>query len=72
MKKFAIVILALMLLFAFTLPAVAQKAAPAAPGMGLDNWAQGRINNPGQGQGLEKWGQGLPPGQGAFKTFPVP
>jgi len=68
MKKFAVIILAITLLFAFSIPALAQKAAPVAPG-----------DFPGQGQGLEKWGQGLPPGQGGvppgqggFKTFPVP
>ena len=39
MKKLAIIILVITLLFAFTLPALAQKAAPVTPnGSGLDNW----------------------------------
>jgi len=69
MKKFAVIILAITLLFAFSIPALAQNAIPVAPAG----------DNPMQGQGLEKWGHGLPPGQGGvppgqegFKTFPVP
>jgi len=68
MKKLAIIILVITLLFAFTLPALAQKAAPVTPnGSGLDNW--------GQGKGLDNWGQERRlenPGQGGFKTYPVP
>ena len=77
MKKLAIIILVITLLFAFTLPALAQKTAPVTPnGSGLDNWGQGKVlNNLGQGKGLDNWGQERRlenPGQGGFKTYPVP